>query len=310
MKTPIGVSREVNQLSRIKDPESPARRGFLKASLGYFMLPALSTPWLVSCGGSSSSIAPTPRLTSVNNFRDVAGTSDQEAYSTSNGRKLRRGVIYRSNVLTPSPTDLATLNTLNIRADYDLRTPGEIKLQPDSPLAGASYLNVNLIGTPTNPTPNLASAADGISFMENSYTELVTDSGVRDRLAQLFQKLATTSDSQVYHCSGGKDRTGWVTTILLNVIGVPQDVIIQDYMLTNVYSEASIQNSYQQMITTYGQSFADAYYPTLIADARYLNAALNQAVTSYGTMASYINDNNGIGLSSIVQTQLRNKFLN
>jgi len=91
-------------------------------------------------------------------------TSYQEAYSTSNGRKLRRGVIYRSNVLAPSPTDLATLNTLNIRADYDLRTPGEIKLQPDSPLAGAIYLNVNLIGTPTRPTPNLASAADGISL--------------------------------------------------------------------------------------------------------------------------------------------------
>lgn len=307
MKTPIGVSREVNQFSRIKDPESPARRRFLKASLGSFLLPALSTPWLVSCGGSGS-VAPTPRLTSVNNFRDVAGTSDQEAYSTSNGRKLRRGVIYRSNALAPSATDLATLNTLNIRADYDLRTPGEIALQPDIPPAGAIYLNVNLIGTATNPTPKLTSAADGISFMENSYTELVTDSGVRDRLAQLFQKLATTSDSQVYHCSGGKDRTGWVTTILLNVMGVPQDVIIQDYMLTNVYSEASIQNSYQQMITADGQSIADAYYTTLIADERYLYAGLDQVVTSYGTMASYINE--GIGLSSIVQTQLRNKFLN
>jgi protein-tyrosine phosphatase len=306
MKTPIGVSREVNQFSRIKDPESPARRGFLKASLGSFLLPALSTPWLVSCG--SSSVALTPRLTSANNFRDVAGTSDQEAYSTSNGRKLRRGVIYRSNALAPSATDLATLNTLNIRADYDLRTPGEIALQPDIPPAGAIYLNVNLIGTATNPTPKLTSAADGISFMENAYTELVTDSGVRDRLAQLFQKLATTSDSQVYHCDGGKDRTGWVTTILLNVMGVPQDVIIQDYMLTNVYSEASIQNSYQQMITADGQSIADAYYTTLIADERYLYAGLDQVVTSYGTMASYINE--GIGLSSIVQTQLRNKFLN
>ena len=146
--------------------------------------------------------------------------------------------------------------------------------------------------------------------MENSYTELVTDSGVRDRLSQLFQKLATTSGSQVYHCSGGKDRTGWVTNILLNVVGVPQDVIIQDYMLTNVYSEASIQASYQQMITTDGQSIADAYYTTLIADERYLYAGLDQVVTSYGTMASYINDNDGIGLSSIVQTQLRNKFLN
>jgi protein-tyrosine phosphatase len=200
------------------------------------------------------------------------------------------------------------LNTLNIRADYDLRTPGEIALQPDILPAGAVYLNVNLIGTAASQATNLTSASDGISFMENSYTEFVTDSGMRDRLAQLFQKLASTSGSQVYHCMGGKDRTGWVTTILLNVMGVPLDVIVQDYMLTNVYSEASIQNSYQQTITAYGQSVADAYYPTWIADERYLYAGLDQVVTSYGTMASYINE--GISLSSIVQTQLRNKFLN
>jgi hypothetical protein len=61
------------------------------------------------------------------------------------------------------------------------------------------------------------------------------------------------------------------------------------------------------MVTAYGQSFADIYYPVLIADQRYLDAGLNQVVTTFATMASYINQR--LGLSSIEQTQLRNKFL-
>ena len=306
MRSPAEVSPEANQSNRIGNPESPARREFLKASLSSLLLPALSTPWLVSCGGSSY-VPPTPRLASVTNFRDVAGATDQEAYCTSSGRKLRRGVIYRSNALAASPTDLATLNTLNIKADYDLRTPEERKLQPDTLPAGASYLNINLLGTSTNPTPTFTSSDEAISYMENFYTDFVTVPGERDRLAELFQKLAATSGSQVYHCSGGKDRTGWVTNILLKVLGVPEDVIIQDYMLTNVYSEASIQASYQQMITALGQPIADAYYPVSIADERYLYAGLNQVAASYGTMVSYINE--GLGLSSTLQNRIRDKFL-
>ena len=306
MRSAAAVSPEVNQFNQIENPESPARRKFLKASLSSLLLPALSTPWLASCGGSSY-VPPTPRLTSVTNFRDVAGATDQEAYRTSSGRKLRRGVIYRSNALAASPTDLDTLNTLNIKADYDLRTPGERDSPSDTPPAGASYIKVNLLCTPDNPPPVVQTSDECISYMEKSYTDLVTDQAERDQLAELFQMLATTSGSQVYHCSGGKDRTGWVTNILLNVLGVPQDVITQNYMLTNVYSEAAIQASYQSMITTYGQPAADVYYPIFIADERYLNAGLNQVVASYGTMASYIND--GIGLSSTVQNQIRDKFL-
>jgi protein-tyrosine phosphatase len=307
MRSAAAVSPEVNQFNQIENPESPARRKFLKASLSSLLLPALSTPWLVSCGGSSY-VPPTPRLTSVTNFRDVAGATDQEAYRTSSGRKLRRGVIYRSNVLAASPTDLNTLNTLNIKADYDLRTPGEIDTRPfENPPTGANYIKINLLGAPDNPPPAVQTSDECISYMEKSYTNLVTDKGERDRLAELFGMLATTSGSQVYHCSGGKDRTGWVTNILLNVLDVPQDVIIQNYMLTNVYSEAAIQASYQNMITANGQPTADVYYPIFIADERYIYAGLNQVVASYGTMASYISE--GIGLSSTVQTQIRDKFL-
>ena len=179
---------------------------------------------------------------------------------------------------------------------------------PDIPPTGATWLNINIIGTSNNPAPALTSADQAISDMEFSYAEFVTDSGVRGRLAEVFQKLATTSGgSQVYHCSGGKDRTGWVTTILLSVLGVPQSVIVQDYMLTNVYSAASIEASWQQMANADGQAFADIYYPIWIADQRYLDAALNQVTASYGTMANYINQ--GLGLSSTVQTLLCDKLL-
>jgi protein-tyrosine phosphatase len=233
---------------------------------------------------------------------------DEGAYRTSSGRKLRRGVIYRSNALHPAPADLATLNTLGIVADYDLRTPGEIALLPDIPPTGTSYLNINIIGTPNNPAPALTSADEAISCMEIAYTQFVTDSGMRGRLAQVLQNLATTSGgSRVYHCSGGKDRTGWVTAILQSILGVPRNVIVQDYLLTNVYSAASIQASYQQMIAADGQAFADIYYPISIADQRYLDAAFNQVVTSYRTMDNYISE--GLGLSPTIQTLLLDRLL-
>lgn len=308
MRKPTEVSAD-NPFRTLGDSGTPTRRGFLKGSLCSLLLPALSAPWLVSCGEDSYGPPPTPRLTLVNNFRDIGGADDEGAYRTSSGRKLQRGVIYRSSALHPSPADLATLNTLSLVADYDLRTPGEIALEPDILPTGARYLNINIAGTANNPTPtDLTSADEAISYMEAAYAGFVTDSGIRGRFAELFQNMAAVnSGSQVYHCSGGKDRTGWATAILLSLLGVSQTVILQDYLLTNVYSAASIQASYEQMIATYGQAYADIHYPTSIADTRYLDAAFTQVAASYGTMANFISQ--GLGLNSTVQTLLCEKLL-
>ncbi|MCZ3151997.1 tyrosine-protein phosphatase, partial [Acinetobacter baumannii] len=78
----------------------------------------------------------TPRLQSIDNFRDVAGLTT--AYSTAHDGTMRGGVFYRSNAITPSAADLATLNSLGIKAVYDLRTPSEIAGTPDTMLSGAT----------------------------------------------------------------------------------------------------------------------------------------------------------------------------
>jgi len=286
-----------------------ARREFLKGALRCCLLPALASPWLVACGGGSdyAVVAPTPRLASVNNFRDVAGADDQDAYRTTSGKKLRRGVIYRSNVLTLSPSDLAILNTLGIVADYDLRTPTEIAKTPDVVPQGAIYSNINILGSANIPTPTSTSVAETVALMELQYQLMITDVGVRSRLAQLFQALATTDGAQLYHCTSGKDRTGWATAVLLSLVGVSQDVVMQDYMLTNTYSAASIQASYQAVEAAYGQAYADIYIPSQEVEECFLNAALDQVSTSYGSMSNYITD--GLGLDLVTQLQLRIKLL-
>jgi protein-tyrosine phosphatase len=298
-----------NRPKKLDDPSSPDRRKFVKDALGCLLLPVLSSPWLVGCGGQSSNpvVAPTPRLASVDNFRDVAGTDDQNAYRTAGGQKLRRGVVYRSNVLVPSASDLAILNTLGIVTDYDLRTPTEIAQKPDILPTGTKYVNINIAGTANLPTPIVNSAAETVTAMESNYRTFVTDSGIRDRFAQVFRALATTNGAQLYHCSAGKDRTGWTTAVLLSLVGVPQDVITQDYMLTNTYSAASIQATYQALITAYGQTFADTYLPSQVVQESYLDAAFDQAVADYGSMMNYITA--GLGLDVPTKMQLLGKLL-
>lgn len=290
-----------------QEPPQFSRRAFAKYSLSSLLLPTLS-PWLASCGSAVMDLAATPRLASVDNFRDVAGADDTTVYHTGAGQKLRRGVIYRSNALSsPSAADLATLSSLGIRTVYDFRTPGEITEHPDDPPAGASETNYNLDGTENAVTPPLYSPADSIAYMETSYQAFVYDDKIRGCIASVFQGLVATPGRHLYHCSGGKDRTGWVTATLHSILGVPQNVIVQDYLLTNGYSQAAIQTTYEQTIAAEGQAAADIAYPLLIADQRYLYAAFDQVTSQYGTMAGYISE--GLGLDHSTQDGLRSMFL-
>jgi protein-tyrosine phosphatase len=111
----------------------------------------------------------------------------------------------------------------------------------------------------------------------------------------------------LYHCTGGKDRTGWVTAVLQTLVGVPQSVVIQDYLLTNIYSAASIQATYNSMVAAYGKAYADTFYPVLGVQESFLTAGFDQATASYGSMSGYIT--NGLGLSASTQALLKSKLL-
>ncbi|PFH26317.1 protein tyrosine/serine phosphatase [Burkholderia sp. JKS000303] len=284
-----------------------SRRQFLRLGAGTLGLALGSTSLLSACGGDSISVAPvtTPRLGSAANFRDTAGP-DGTGYATASGAAMKQGVIYRSSALALSAADVATVDTLGITQVCDLRTTSEIHAQPDVPLAGAIWQNLNVLGvTDIGPLPT--NGATAAAFMQTMYRAFVTKETARTSYHALFAGFAASGGNLVFHCTAGKDRTGWAAAILQTIVGVPQQTILADYLLTNVYSASEIATSVAQAQKSGGQDAADMMAALQGAQTAYLQAAYDQVTASYGSMASYID--NGLQLDQTTQNAIRQRLL-
>ncbi|MBX8471796.1 tyrosine-protein phosphatase [Pseudomonas sp. RIT778] len=247
----------------------------------------------------------TPRLKGIDNFRDIAGITT--AYSTAHDGTMRAGVFYRSNALTPTASDLATLNGLGIKAVYDLRTPSEIAGTPDTMISGATYQNIDIIGATTSganiTTVSFKSAADAIAMMQETNRAFVSDAGMRGQLGVLFNELAGVDGAALFHCTAGKDRTGWTAAVLQSIAGVDNATIMSNYLATNDYTAERVAKTLAMM----PPSMAAIYAPLLGVEASYLQAGLDQVTAQYGSMDNYLKQ--GLGLSQETIYVLRGKMV-
>ncbi|MDP9712610.1 UNVERIFIED_ORG: protein tyrosine/serine phosphatase/uncharacterized protein YhjY with autotransporter beta-barrel domain [Pseudomonas fluorescens] len=247
----------------------------------------------------------TPRLAGIDNFRDIAGTTT--AYSTAHDGTMRAGVFYRSNALTPTAADLATLNGLGIKSVYDLRTPSEIASTPDTMPSGAIYQNIDIIGSTTSganiTTVSFKSAADAIAMMQETNRAFVSDAGMRGQFGVLFNELAGVDGAAPFHCTAGKDRTGWTAAVLLSIAGVDNATIMSNYLATNDYTAERVAKTLAMM----PPSMAAIYAPLLGVEASYLQAGLDQVTAQYGSMDNYLKQ--GLGLSQETIYVLRGKMV-
>jgi protein tyrosine/serine phosphatase len=247
----------------------------------------------------------TPRLKSIDNLRDVAGLTT--AYSTAHDGTMRAGVFYRSNALTPSAADLATLNSLGIRSVYDLRTPSEIAGTPDTLPTGATYSNIDIIGSTTSGS-NITSiafhsAADAVAMMQETNRAFVSDAGMRGQISRLFNELAGVDGAALFHCTAGKDRTGWTAAVLQSIAGLDDATIMSNYLATNDYTAARVQAT----LAALPPSMAAVYAPLLGVEASFLQAGLDQVTAQYGSMDNYLKQ--GLGLSQETIYVLRGKMV-
>jgi protein-tyrosine phosphatase len=142
------------------------------------------TSLLAACGGANDNTQAidTPRLASVENFRDLAG--DADGYPTADGRRLRRGVFYRSGTLAPDDNDAATLN--------------EASLAPDRVPSGATR-DLADIAPFDFASAAPASAAAASAWMTEAQRRLVIDATARAHLGVVFTRLANTAGPQIIH---------------------------------------------------------------------------------------------------------------
>lgn len=243
----------------------------------------------------------------MDNLRDVAGVDADSTYVAAGGHRLRRGVFYRSNALSQAVSRAEHLDSLGLTAVYDLRTPSEVARQPDVLPAGTAYVQINILGQDNVVFGTLSSAADTVAAMQQLQRDMVTQAAMRERLGELFTALANGEDAQLYHCTGGKDRTGWVSALLQLHAGVSQEDVMHDYLLTNQRMTAFIEQNYAAVAAQHGKAAAEAILPALSVRESFLQTGLDQLQQDFGSVQHYLG--RGLGLDDSLLERLRARLL-
>ncbi|NKS98576.1 protein-tyrosine-phosphatase [Rhodococcus hoagii] len=221
------------------------RTAFNRFLLLLIGLLALVAPAVTAPLASADPVTPTAiRLEGAKNFRDIGG------YETSDGRTVRSGLVYRANKLSSlTDADLAKLTAANVTLDVDLRNIWERRDDPDRLPEGVRYQVADVVSfehgiafhefVPLTLGRALIDAAvTGSSDIGQSigYPFMVTYRGAGVAFRDLLTAIAGNADgATVFHCSAGKDRTGWGTAVLLSLLGVPKATVYQDFLASNTY---------------------------------------------------------------------------
>jgi protein-tyrosine phosphatase len=254
-------------------------------------------------------------LASVTNLRDVGG------YATRDGLVVRTRLLYRSNQLSHiAPDDLETIASLGLRTVYDLRTADERAALPDELPQGleSTWLDVLGDGVHLAPAqlgrllenPEEANAALGGGKVEGmlaaAYRDIVSLSSAREAFRKLFVEIASEDNlPALFHCTTGKDRTGWVAAALLSLLDVPEEVIFEDFLRSNDF----ILPAYQGHTDAFVAGGGEAAIPRALfgVKSEYLEAAFDEMRTRYGTIEGYFSE--ALGIDAAGQESLRYLFL-
>ncbi|MEE4273083.1 MAG: tyrosine-protein phosphatase [Thermoanaerobaculales bacterium] len=254
-------------------------------------------------------------ISAVPNLRDVGG------YTTADGATVARGVVYRSEVFHPlGAEDIESLGRVGLKTVYDLRTTAEIAEKPDQLPADAHHITLNVLADSKGAAPaelgalmhdpKKANAELGGGKIEamftKGYREFVSLESAKTAYRELFLSLADGANAPgVFHCTTGKDRTGWAAAALLTLLGVPQETVLEDFLRSNDY----ILPQYQKVVDEFVADGGDREIPLAIfgVKAEYLEASFDEMRTQYGSIEEYFAD--GLGIDAAGQAALRDRFI-
>jgi protein-tyrosine phosphatase len=234
---------------------------------------------------------------------------------------VRTGVLFRSTALDRlDADDTAALTDLSIRCVVDFRTATERTNQPDRTPPGARELVEDVladsqIAAPAQMQAFFREPSQAVAFltsgrgddaMRSAYREFITLPSARAGLGAFYRLLLDDADLPVlYHCTTGKDRTGWATAALLTLLGVSEDDVYREYLLTNEQLLPALEPLFQRF-AAHGAP-RELLIPVLGVDRSYLDTSFAELRAEYGTIERYFSD--GLGITEAEQQQLRDKLV-
>jgi protein-tyrosine phosphatase len=257
------------------------------------------------------------------NFRDLGGLR------TRTGRVVRSGLVYRSNALHQlSDDDLLALDSLGLACVIDFRHAREIETVGADRLPArrpARLVGLPLFDSEKDFFGQVAQAMNGqgdvgildrlredhpsggaSAAMRDLYRWFAAAPRARDTFAAAL-RLAAASDALplLFHCTAGKDRTGWLAGLILSALDVEREVIIADYLRTNELNATNVERT----LAGFRVRVPDVAVLRPLFDARrdYLEGAFDEVDSGWGGVEAYLQD--GLGLDETTLTSLRTLLL-
>ena len=241
------------------------------------------------------------------NFRDLGG------YETHDGRRIKWDHIFRSdNLARLKDQDQDLIKKIGIKLVCDLRTPSEVKKGPDRlPDDGSiEYLHLPITHREGDSVSVMEKIRKGdiewISeeFMTSGYIKNID--GFPEIWGRLFSRLVEPySRPMVFHCTGGKDRAGTCAALILLALGIPEETVVYDHQLSNVYIAKLLEKIYDHF-RSIGID-PEKVAPYFIAPKASIIALLDHIREIYGSAANYLETKAGV--SSETLSRLKQELL-
>ncbi|BDR57752.1 tyrosine-protein phosphatase [Xylocopilactobacillus apicola] len=242
------------------------------------------------------------KLDGTFNTRDLGG------YQSADGRTVKTHKLYRSDDLfNLSRQDQQKLEALGINLIIDYRSAAERQKRPNRPISGAKTVILS-------PEDEIAAIASGdlttdrekinklieleeagkldtsTDFLKQSILNYVNTPYSQQVYAQMIKLLGSSPELiSLQHCRGGKDRTGYGSALVLLLLGVDEETVVQDYLLTSRYNNTrNNQRMNEYRLYTDNQQVLKYLFRAMDTRASVMRAAIDEMKKRDGTILSYL----------------------
>lgn len=230
------------------------------------------------------------------NFRDLGG------YETLNGHHVKWHRLIRSGSLAHlNDHDLNTLDHIPVSIDMDLRAPEEVAKAPDKLPESAKYYHLPVFKSDETDASHsdeeirsrILKPGNGYRHMIEVYQRMVKVDTAKAAYQKMFELLLANEPGQaaLFHCTAGKDRTGMAAYLILSALQVPEQVILQDYLLTNKATQ-DFREHWLQALRERGESEVVIENSEALGSVSpdYLDQAISLINHNYGNVENYLQE--------------------
>lgn len=257
------------------------------------------------------------KLRKLNNTRDIGG------FEVEGGKKIVSGKLIRSGKpFKLSKSTCKKLLALGLTDIIDLRSDRERTDNPATTFEGVNRHVLPLMCTATTGMKYKRSMAGVMleesqriesefgtadNYMKSMYEIILFSDSSRPSLKKFFEILIEAKGCVMWHCNGGKDRTGLVAMLIEGLLGVDEQTIIEDYTASDKFRKRIHDaQKFGLKISPLSKNFKAILYSLMVAKPQYIIGALGEIKARFENIENYCKQ--ALGLSEDQIAIIKNKY--